>query len=180
MSKALLQKVITNGVDGNLNDFFLSVSNFYIEKDDDLADYNDERFASFKGIGEINFGNGQKVVVVTAKVTHDLTERSGKKDQYEKAKKILKFYTRYDAGFFVFSDANGNFRLSLVYGTPDATRTIWNNFRRFTYFVNPGMTNKTFLNRVGNCSFSNLEIIKDAFSVEKVNKEFYNHMARFF
>lgn len=34
MSKVLLQKVVTDGVDGNLNDFFLSVSNFYIEKDD--------------------------------------------------------------------------------------------------------------------------------------------------
>jgi len=180
MSKALLQKVITNSVDGNLNDFFLSASNFYTEKDDDLNDYNDDRFANFKGIGEINFEDGQKMVVVTVDTTCDLTERSGKKDQYEKAKRILKFYTRYDAGIFVFSDANGNFRLSLVYGTPDATRTVWSNFRRFTYYASPTLTNKTFLDRVGNCSFVSLDIIKDAFSVEKVNKLFYEEIAQYF
>jgi len=180
VSKVLLQKVITDGVDGNLNDFFLSVSNFYTEKDDDLADYNDERFAHFRGIGEINFEDGQKLVVVTADATRDLTERSGKKDQYDKAKRILKFYTRYDAGIFVFSDANDNFRLSLVYGTPDATRTVWSNFRRFTYYASPTLTNKTFLDRVGNCSFANLDIIKDAFSVEKVNKLFYEEIAQYF
>lgn len=180
MSKTLLQKVIDNGVDGNLNAFFLSVSNFYTEKDDDLADYNDERFSDFRAIGEINFEDGQKLVVVSASVQRDLTERGGKKDQYEKAKKILKFYTRYDAGIFVFSDTNGNFRLSLVYGTPDATRTMWSNFRRFTYYTSPSLTNKTFLDRVGTCNFSNLDIIKDAFSVEKVNKEFYTKIADFF
>ncbi len=180
MSKALLQKVITSGVDENLNDFLLSVSNFYTEKDDDLADYDDERFANFKGIGEINFEDGQKMVVVTADITRDLTERSGKKDQYEKAKRILKSYTRYDAGIFIFSDATGNFRLSLVYGTPDATRTVWSNFRRFTYYASSVLTNKTFLDRVGKCSFANLDIIKDAFSVEKVNKLFYEEIAQYF
>ncbi|MFC1965802.1 Eco57I restriction-modification methylase domain-containing protein [Chloroflexota bacterium] len=177
MSKALLQKVITNGADGNLNDFFLSVSNFYTEKDDDLDDYNDERFSDFKAIGEINFEDSRKLVVVTANATRDLTERSGKKDQYEKAKKILKFYTRYDAGIFVFSDNKRDFRLSLVYGTPDATRTVWSNFRRFTYYASPVLTNKTFLDRVGTCSFASLNIIKDAFSVEKVTKDFYKQIA---
>ena len=177
MSRALLQKVITDGVDGNLNDFFLSVSNYYTEKDDDLADYNDERFANFKGIGEINFEDGQKLVVVTADTTRDLTERSGKKDQYEKAKRILKFYTRYDAGIFVFSDANDNFRLSLVYATPDATRTVWSNFRRFTYYASRTLTNKTFLDRVGTCSFASLNTIKNAFSVEKVTRDFYRQIA---
>jgi len=155
MSKELLQRVITNGVDGNLNDFLLSVSNLYTDKDDDLADYDDERlgFANFRGIGEINFKDGQKLVVVTADITRDLTERSGKRDQYEKAKRILKFYTRYDAGIFVFSDANDNFRLSLVYATPDATRTVWSNFRRFTYYASRTLTNKTFLDRVGRKSY---------------------------
>jgi adenine-specific DNA-methyltransferase len=177
MSKALLQSVITAGVDGNLNDFFLSVSNFYTEKDDDLADYDDERFANFRGIGEINFEDGQKLVVVTADVMGDLTERSGKKDQYEKAKRILKFYTRYDAGIFVFSDSSDNFRLSLVYATPDATRTVWSNFRRFTYYASRTLTNKTFLDRVGTCRFASLDTIKNAFSVEKVTKDFYKQIA---
>ncbi len=70
-----------------------------------------------------------------------------------------------------------NFRLSLVYGTPDATRLVWSNFRRFTYFVSKELTNNTFKKRIGECSFSSLEIIKDAFSVEKVTKDFYKQIA---
>lgn len=180
MSKELLQKVIDKGVDGYLNEFFLDVSKYYTEMEDDLSEYDGSGFSDFRAIGEINFSPAEKLAVITANIAGDLTERSGKKAQYEKAKKILKAYIRYDAGIFVFSDPAGNFRLSLVHGTPDATRLIWSNFRRFTYFVNPSLTNKTFLDRVGNCSFTSLDIIKDAFSVEKVNKEFYNHIARFF
>ncbi len=180
MSKELLQKVIDKGVEGYLNEFFQDVSNYYTELEDNLNEYDGDGFSDFQAIGEINFSPGEKLVVITANIAGGLTERSGKKAQYEKAKKILKKYMRYDAGIFVFSDPVGNFRLSLVYGTPDATRLVWSNFRRFTYFVSPGPTNKTFLDRVGTCSLSSLEIIKDAFSVEKVNKEFYGHVARFF
>ncbi|MFC1875492.1 Eco57I restriction-modification methylase domain-containing protein [Chloroflexota bacterium] len=180
MSKELLQKVIDKGVEGYLNEFFLDVSKYYTEMEDSLSEYDGDGFSDFQAIGEINFSPSEKLVVVTANIAGDLTERSGKKAQYEKAKKILKSYMRYDTGIFVFSDTAGNFRLSLVYGTPDATRLVWSNFRRFTYFVSPGLTNKTFLDRVGTCSFASLEIIKDAFSVEKVNKEFYIKIAKFF
>ncbi len=180
MSKELLQKIIDKGVEGYLNEFFQGVSNYYTELEDDLNEYDGNGFSDFQAIGEINFSPGEKLVVVTANVAGDLTERSGKKAQYEKAKKILKKYMRYDAGIFVFSDTAGNFRLSLVYGTPDATRLVWSNFRRFTYFVSPDPTNKTFLDRVGTCSLSSLDIVKDAFSVEKVNKEFYKEIAKYY
>jgi len=180
MSRQLLEKVIDEGVEDNLNAFFYNVSNYYTEMDEDLSDYDDDRFINFQAIGEIIFSTIEKMVVVTADVTGDLTERSGKKAQYEKARKILKSYMRYDTGIFVFSDTAGNFRLSLVYGTPDATRLVWSNFRRYTYYASPDQTNKTFLDRVGNCSFSSLEAIKDAFSVEKVNKEFYKEIASYY
>ncbi len=121
MSKELLQKVIDKGVEGYLNEFFLDVSKYYTEMEDDLSEYDGNGFSDFQAIGEINFSPGEKLVVITANIVGDLTERSGKKAQYEKAKKILKQYMRYDAGIFVFSDPAGNFRLSLVYGTPDAT-----------------------------------------------------------
>ncbi len=135
MSKELLQKVIDKGIEGYLNEFFLDVSKYYTEMGDDLSEYDGNGFSDFQAIGEINFSPGEKLVVITANIAGDLTERSGKKAQYEKAKKILKKYMRYDAGIFVFSDPTGNFRLSLVYGTPDATRLVWSNFRRFTYFI---------------------------------------------
>ena len=176
----MLQKVIDEGVDGNLNEFFYDASKFYSAMDDDLSEHDGNGFSAFQAVGEINFSPGEKLVVVTADVTGDLTERSGKKAQYEKAKKIIKKYMRYDAGIFVFSDPSGSFRLSLVYGTPDATRIAWSNFRRFTYFVSRDQTNNTFLGRVGGCNFSTLGIIKDAFSVEKVNKEFYKEIAKYY
>jgi hypothetical protein len=180
VSKELLKRVIDKGVEGNLNVFFQDVSKYYRELDDDLSEHNSDRFTGFQAIGEINFSPQEKLVVVTAEVGGDLTERSGKKAQYEKARKILKQYQRYDAGIFVFSDSNGNFRLSLVYGTPDAARLVWSNFRRFTYLVSGDQTNNTFLRRVGDCDFSGLDIIKDAFSVDKVNKEFYKEIAKYY
>jgi hypothetical protein len=180
MSKELLQKVISKGAEDNLNVFFQDVSKYYAEYEDDLSIYNDDQFTNFHTIGEIVFSPNEQLVVVTADIAGALSERSGKKAQYEKAKKILKRYMRYDAGVFVYTDPSCNFRLSLVYGTPDSTRLVWSNFRRFTYFVSQDQTNKTFLERVGNCGFSSLEIIKDAFSVEKVNKEFYIKIAEFF
>jgi len=180
MGKELLEKVLYQGVDNNLNSFFCDVSNNYVEMGDDLSAYDDDRFTDFRAIGEIVFNPNEKLVVVTAKVLGDLTERSGKKAQYEKAKKILKDYMKYDAGVFVFSDAAGSFRFSLVYGQAQGTKRVFSNFRRFTYFVSKDQTNKTFYDRICNCDFSSLDIIKDAFSVEKVNKEFYQQIARYY
>ena len=177
MSKELLQKVIDKGVKGYLNEFFLDVSKYFAGIEDDLSEHDGDGFSDFQTIGEFNFSTNERMVVVTANIAGDLTERSGKKAQYEKARKILKKYMRYDAGIFVFSDPAGNFRLSLVYGTPDVTRLVWSNFRRFTYLVSKELTNNTFKKRVGECSFSSLEIIKDAFSVEKVNKQFYQEIS---
>jgi len=180
MSKHLLKTAIEQGVRDNLNTFFLDVSNDYSEIEDNLSIYDDDRFASFQTNGEIVFNPNEKLVVVTAEVAEDLTERSGKKAQYEKAKKILKDYMKYDAGVFVFSDPTGSFRFSLVYGQAEGIRKSWSNFRRFTYFVSRDQTNKTFLDRVGGCDFSSLDVIKDAFSVEKVNKEFYKEIAKYY
>ena len=180
MSKDLLKIVIDSGVRHNLNTFFLDASNDYSGIEDDLSVYDDDRFTNLQALGEIIFNPNEKLAVVTAEVLGDLTERSGKKAQYEKAKKILKDYMKYDAGIFVFSDPTGSFRFSLVYGQAEGTRKSWSNFRRFTYIVSRDQTNKTFLERVGSCDFSSLEIVKDAFSVEKVNKEFYTHIAKFF
>lgn len=177
MSKDLLQKVIDNGVEKNLNIFFQDATNHYAEMEDNLSEYDGNGFSDFRSIGEMDFGPAEKLVVVTVNVDGDLTQLSGKKAQYEIARKILKQYMRYDAGIFVFCDKSGSFRMSLVYGTPDAARLLWSNFRRFTYLVSQNLTNKTFLDRVGNCKFSSLESIKDSFSVEKVTKDFYRQIA---
>jgi len=172
MSKDLLKVVVEQGVRDNLNTFLLNISNDYSEIQDNLSIYDDELFTGFQTLGEIVFNPSEKLVVVIAEVREHLTDRSGKRNQYEKAKRILKDYMKYDAGIFVFSDPAGSFRFSLVYGQAEGIRRSWSNFRRFTYLVSRDQTNKTFLDRVGGCDFSSLAVIQDAFSVEKVNKEF--------
>ena len=90
----------------------------------------------------------------------------------------MKQEQRYAAGIFVFYDDKGDFRFSLVYDiiSTEGKRT-WSNFRRYTYFVSKEQTNKTFIKQIGDADFSTIESIKEAFSVEKVTKQFYNEIA---
>jgi len=180
MSEERLSRIIEDFDYRNLNLFFRSKCENYAEASEDFSLYDDESFTDFQKLGEIRFDSGDKLVITSSLVSSDLSERSGKKAQYEKAKKILKEMAVYDAGFFIFHDNRGSFRFSLVYAQFQGTRRSFSNFRRFTYFVSKDQTNRTFRIRVGGCSFQSLEAVKDAFSVEKVNKEFYNHIARFF
>jgi adenine-specific DNA-methyltransferase len=180
MSEERLNRLIEDFNYRNLSLFFRSKCENYAEAPVDLSQYNDDRFKDFQKLGEIRFDSGDKLVITSSLVSGDLGERSGKKAQYEKAKKILKELAVYDAGFFIFHDDAGSFRFSLVYAQFQGVKRTFSNFRRFTYLVSKDQTNKTFRIRVGGYSFSSLEAVKDAFSVEKVNKEFYNHIARFF
>src|SRR4030042_2657138 len=180
MSEERLSRIIEDFNYRNLCLFFRSKSENYAEASEDLSLYDDERFTDFQKLGEIRFDIGDKLVITTSLVSSDLSERSGKKAQYEKAKKILKELAVYAAGFFIFHDDTGSFRFSLVYAQFQGTKRSFSNFRRFTYFVSKDQTNKTFRTRVGGCNFLSLEAVKDAFSVEKVNKEFIFHVARFF
>jgi len=138
-----------------------------------LRNYPSEDFSQALELGELPFEHAENLGVYSFRVNKALSERSGKKAQYDLAKKVLKD-AQQDAGIFVFYDAQGNFRFSLVYADYHGTKVDWSTFKRFTYFVSPQLTNKTFLQRVGECTFSSLEEIKDAFSVEKVTNEFFN------
>jgi adenine-specific DNA-methyltransferase len=178
MSKEDLQQVIDDFSDDNLSRFFRRSCDDYAENPEDLSQYDEEgKITGFHKLKEIDFGNTERLLVTTARVNTELTERSGKKAQYEKAKKILKEAGIYDAGFFIFYDDSGSFRFSLIYGQAEGTKKSWSNFLRFTYFVNSDQTNITFKKRVGECGFTSLETIKDAFSVEKVTKDFYRQIA---
>ncbi len=145
-----------------------------------LHQYDDSDFSGLIKLGQIEFTAAEKLIVIGAEVKRDLSEHSGKKNQYEKTKKILKELAIYSAGIFIFYDANGNFRFSLIYPKAVGRRREWPSFRRFTYFVSKEFTNKTFLSRIGDGDFSSLAKIKDAFSVEKVTKEFYLEYRRLF
>lgn len=131
-------------------------------------------------LGEFGCGD-ESVCIFTFKTHQPLTERSGKKAQYELAKKMLKEQKRYDGGFFIFYDEQGNFRFSLIYDIPLSSGTReWSNFKRYTYYVGKEQTNKTFIQQMAEADFSSLNSIIKAFSVEKVTREFYNDIANWY
>jgi len=160
--------------------FFRHKNRSFKPKRENIDHFDDKNFREGVKLGQIDFTDeGQKFIACAFKCSNSLTERSGKKAQYEKAKRILKNLIS-DAGIFIFYDNNENFRFSLVYANYLGNKRNWSTFRRFTYFVSSDYKNKTFLQRIGSGDFSTLEKIKDAFSVEKVNKEFYKDIANWY
>ncbi len=159
----------------NIRSFKTESEDFsHILKSDDL-----EKFSLVKKIGEASLDGSGDLLVFTAKFNGDLSERTSKKIQFEIAKKILKNDFK-DGAIFIFYDKTGNFRFSFIrrnYGDKENKHTNW---KRYTYFVDKEKTNKTFKDRIGNCTFSSLDEIQEAFSVEKLNKEFYQNIAKAF
>ena len=96
MSEERLVRVIEDFNPRNLNLFFRSKCVNYAEDPENLNQYSDERFRDFHKLGEIRFNSGEKLIVASSLVQDDLTERSGEKAQYEKAKNILKDQQIYD------------------------------------------------------------------------------------
>jgi adenine-specific DNA-methyltransferase len=179
MSKEILQDIIDSFSPDKFSRFFRDKNRSFSPRQEDVRHYDDENFKNGLKLGEIQFSKTEKLIVCAFQVKQSLSERSGKKAQYEKGKKILKD-TQSDAGIFIFYDSTGNFRFSLIYPETIGNRRQWSSFRRFTYFVSRELTNKTFLQRIGDNKFSSIEKIKDAFSVEKVTKEFYLEYRKLF
>jgi len=179
-AKEILKNIIHDFSSEKFIRFFREKNPHFIEKQESLSHYDDNDFTNINLLGEINLKDGEQIIVCTFKVQTSLTERSGKKAQYEKAKKILKDYNRYSAGIFIFYDSNGNFRFSLVYPEYTGSKRKWSYYKRFTFFVSPSLTNKTFLKQIGDGDFSSLKNIKDAFSVEPVTKQFYEEIQNWY
>ncbi|MBV6421195.1 MAG: hypothetical protein DAHOPDDO_02469 [Ignavibacteriaceae bacterium] len=180
-AKEVLQVLIQNFSTENLIQLFRNKSNKFRLINENENQYNNEFFSNVLRFGEIKLNNDEELIIYTFNTTKELTERSGKKAQYVLAKKILKQEHRYSAGFFIFYDTNNNFRLSLVYDTPLPNgKREWSNFKRFTYYVSTDQTNKTFINQIDGAQFTSLAKISEAFSVEKVTKEFYSEIANWY
>ena len=180
MTDTTLTDLIRNYSSENLAKFFRWKSRDFAPIKESINHISEEGFQDIQKLGEIQFSNKDQLLVCSIKVTKDLTERSGKKAQFELAKKILKYYQDLYDGIFVFHDANGNFRFSLIYANYFGTRKSFSNYRRFTYYVSTNLTNKTFSQRMTEANFTSLDGIKEAFSVEKVTKEFYADISNWF
>ncbi|MCD6402421.1 class I SAM-dependent DNA methyltransferase, partial [bacterium] len=177
MSKEVLQNIIDDFSVDKFQLFFRRKSNKFRFPNEPIYEES-ENFTDGLKIAEAKFEDG-KLIVCAFLSKQDLSERSGKKAQYEIGKKILR-HTETDAGIFIFYDTQGSFRFSLIYANYLGRRRDFSNFRRFTYFVSEELTNKTFLQRIGEGDFSTLEKIKDAFSVEPVTKQFYNELQNWY
>jgi len=179
MNNPYLEQLIADFNTERIIRYFRDKSQKFALKKENLVEYNDDSFKEGIKLGEIKFDETEDLIVCAFLCENSLSERSGKKAQYEKAKKILKDRIS-DAGIFVFYDKGGNFRFSLVYANYLGKKRDWSTFKRFTYFVSKEFTNKTFLKRVGECDFLSLEKILEAFSVEKVTKEFYENISHWY
>jgi len=149
---------------------------------ENLMKYNSEKsiFETLYLFGEMELEEGD-ICIVVSKVKNELKERSGKKRQYELAKTYLKTENKYIGGFFIFYDDNSNFRLSLVYEIQYGKgKRGFSDFKRYTYYVSKEQTNKTFISQFSEADFSSINNIIEAFSVEKVTKEFYREIANWY
>ncbi len=184
MNNGILQDIINEFSADKFVDFFRQKNNSFEPKLSPIPQYNNDKFSDAKYIGDIPFDNHTDFVICSVKMNGQITERSGKKAQYESGKSILKYGTqfkqRYDAGIFIFYDKDGNFRFSLIYIDYVGPRRKWSIYKRFTYYVSKNLTNKTFLQQIGDGDFSSLEKIKEAFSVEPVTRQFYSEIQNWF
>ncbi len=130
-------------------------------------------FDTVQKLGVIEFPDVQKnVVVADVHSVRELTSRSGKKMQFDLGKRILKA-GNYNAGIFAFYDDAGRFRLSLITTTYHGTRKQFSPYRRYTFFVDPELPNKTFVLQFGKADLSSMAQILEAFSLEAVSDAFY-------
>lgn len=174
MTEPTLKNLIEHFSNENLVKFFQKPSRTrdFSKSITDYSTFDDDNFNAVTRIGEIKFDGIDLLSIWSLQVTKDLSQRSGKLSQYQKAIRILNQFQEY-SGVFVFHDLMGNFRFSLIYKEPEGTKVVGSDYKRFTYFVSPELTNKTFCQRFENVSFNSLQSIKDAFSVEPVTTQFF-------
>ncbi|MDR6087112.1 hypothetical protein QE441_002906 [Chryseobacterium sp. SORGH_AS909] len=160
-----------------------AIPSFKIETEDldyYIEDKDFQQFSELTRIGNVPFKNSDELIVFTCRYNGILSERSSKKKQFEIAKIVLKEDFK-DGAIFVFYDEAGKFRFSFIRRNWDGkANEKYSSWKRFTYFVTPDDTNKTFKQRIGNCTFKDLDSIQEAFSVEKLTKEFYNDLFKWY
>ncbi|MDQ7030171.1 MAG: hypothetical protein Q9O62_10530 [Ardenticatenia bacterium] len=145
----------------------------------DFALRADEPFSEARQLGLIEFQDATTVLVAAVRVEGELTARTSRRKQYDLAKRVLKA-TNHNGGIFAFHDDAGRFRLSLITVTYHGTRRRFSTFRRYTFFVDPALPNKTFVQQFRKADFSTLEGILETFSLEAVSDEFYREFKPYF
>ncbi|MDZ7717834.1 MAG: hypothetical protein U5K72_03305 [Balneolaceae bacterium] len=159
-----------------LEQFFRDASMDYRPEPENLTrevEPDPEFIQSIEKLGEIEFEDGRRLVVVSSLLTGEITDKTSKKKQFDIGWKFLK-KRFYDAGIFIFRDDRGHFRFSLIVTKYTGNKRTHTPFRRYTYYVHPGKPNKTFINQIGKADFSSIDSILKAFSIDAVSDDFYN------
>ena len=138
-----------------------------------------ENFTDIELLAQKELEDNNRFGVWAIKTQAELSERSGKKKQFELAKNILK-NDFFDAGLFAFYDETGNFRLSLVYALYKGKKVELSSYKRYTYFVEKGKRYRTFEKALTTLSFESLEKIKESFSRKPLIKEFYREIQNWY
>ena len=180
-NRGLLENLIKDFRGERLNEFFRKANGAYRPQ---LENYNhyletETKVGSISRLGTLEFTDGRKMIMLVGQSKAELTSQSGKQRQYEIARKVLKDKD-FDAGIFVFHDNTGRFRFSLITAQYTGTKREFSSFRRYTYFVSPETSARTFVEQIGMADFSSVEKITDAFSVEPGNKEFFTKFREIF
>ncbi|WP_299237633.1 N-6 DNA methylase [Sulfurihydrogenibium sp.] len=145
----------------------------------DIQDIEEKyKVSDIKEIGYIRLKQDADLVVFAIKLDN-LTERTSKKNQFDIAKRLLEKYQKF-YGLFVFYDDNKNFRLSFVFKTTHGTKATYSHYKRFTFYVSPNLPNKTFINQLQDCDFTDLDSIKQAFSTQPITRDFYNELQNWY
>ena len=129
------------------------------------------------------------LLVADVELKKDLTERSSRVRQFKLAKAALQYVETtppvmvkgmISQGVFVFHDKQGNFRVSLVTVSVENGKFKWSQVKRQSFYVQADPdANATFIQRM--CmSWASLKDIKEVFSVEKLTKEFYNQLYKWY
>lgn len=176
-----INTIISNISNQKISLFFENkITSFKPEKDVFTNTVNEEApYSDPIKIGHAELKNHEELLVFTCEYNKELTARSAKKQQFEIAKKVLKGDFK-DGAIFIFYDAQGNFRFSFIRRNYGDKTAKYSNWKRYTYYVEPSKQNKTFKNRIENCHFDSLDSIQEAFSVEPLNKQFYQQIAKSF
>ena len=179
-SESPTTNLIDNVSIDNLQSFFRQkLRSFRPEREDYsyLFDGNrEEKYTDIFKIGEANLKGTDELLVFSAQTQSSLTYKTGKRQQFEMAKKVLQNEGK-DAAFFIFYDKEKNFRFSFVKANFEGKSKKYTDFKRYTYFVSKEQTNRTFIEQTEKAEFSDIDSIIEAFSIEPLNKRFYKDIS---
>ncbi|HOD18566.1 MAG TPA: Eco57I restriction-modification methylase domain-containing protein [Candidatus Cloacimonadota bacterium] len=157
----------------NWINYFDSNSSVYVEASRKAEKFDNTDFSQVTSIGYLEFNDGGRCNIYLLKSARSLTERIGRKKQFDKAIDIIK-KEHLHSGLFIFYDTDNSFRFSLIYPIYKGTKRAFSNYRRHSFYVSASLSNKTYLLQLSKYSLNSLNEVKEAFSVDKVSALFYD------